>query len=58
MNLEVAALTNKKGGKSQGKWYFDPISHAMSQEIKTQENNTIDSKVLVKLDLKSKYPGV
>ena len=28
MNLEVAALTNKKGGKSQGKWYFDPISHA------------------------------
>ena len=27
MNLEVAALTNKKGGKSQGKWYFDPISH-------------------------------
>ena len=31
---------------------------SVSQGIKTRENNTIDSKSLVKLDLKSKYSGL
>lgn len=51
-------LLIKKEEKAKESGILILFHMSVSQGIKTRENNTIDSKSLVKLDLKSKYSGL